>query len=212
MASIDYKWYKAGVGIIALGACFSIATLLLTHGDTPKNEGTPRIVTESAPSPSEEKPSAQYSVAATQPLSIAIPKLGITGFIQQVGIDPSGEVTAPNNIHMAGWFKESVLPGKKGLSIIDGHEGGPTMDGIFKKLSDITTGDQIIITMGDQTEHAYQVFDTHTLAEEVSAQVLFNQSPLSEDGQLNLITCTGFFDEKTQTYNKRVIVYAKRIV
>lgn len=212
MGTLGKKTLVFGVGVAVCSAIALLCIALLQKSPHTPQGAINDVVTTTVDVPSEEQPPATYAVPATHPLSIEIQKRNIKGYIQRVGIDQFGAVAAPNNIHKAGWFVDSVTPGQKGLSIIDGHEGGPTMDGIFKHLTDVAIGDQIIITMGDKSQYTYQVFEREVLAEEASASALFNQSPQSIDGQLNVITCTGLFDEKTQTYNKRVIVYAKRIV
>ncbi len=158
--------------------------------------------------PSEERPSDEYSVPDGQPLSIEIAMVGIKGYIQRVGIDQHGAVAAPNNVHLAGWFVDSVLPGQKGLSIIDGHEGGPTMDGIFKQLPEVEVGDEVVVTMGGGTRYTYKIFAVKVVPKDQAASILFEQDPASVNGQLNLITCVGEYDDIAGTYSDRSVIYA----
>lgn len=160
--------------------------------------------------PSEAPIPDNYSVPDGQPLSIEVPVAGIKGFIQKVGIDQNQAVTAPNNVHLAGWFVDSVKPGEKGLSIIDGHVSGRSADGIFKGLPQVKPDDEIVITMGGGQKFTYKVLDTKTVPNEQAASVLFEQGPTISH-QLNLITCSGQFDKASNSYKDRVIVSAALI-
>lgn len=160
--------------------------------------------------PSEQAIPDTYSVPDGQPLSIEISSVSIKGFIQKVGIDQHQAVTAPNNVHLAGWFIDSVKPGESGLSIIDGHVSGRSADGIFKKLPEVKNDDEIVITMGGGGVFVYKVFATKTVPNDQAAKVLFEQNP-SVTHQLNLITCTGRYDANTRTYADRAIVYARLV-
>lgn len=176
--------------------------------DRQATEETDNVLRYSEDTPSEEAIPDNYRVPKGEPLSIEIDRIGTKGFIQKVGVDQHQAVTAPNNVNLAGWFNESVLPGNKGLSIIDGHVSGRSSEGIFKNLPKVKPGDEVIITMGGGGKFTYQVFDTKTIPNEQAASVLFEQSP-KVTAQLNLITCTGQYDKNAKTYNDRVIVYAK---
>lgn len=205
------KHLLLALAILLTTATITIALLWWLRGGTPQPEAAPPsndTVTTTVDTPSEARPADTYSVSDGQPLSVTIASAGIKGYIQKVGIDQHKAVAAPNNIHMAGWFVDSVLPGQKGLSIIDGHEGGPTMDGIFKRLPDVKPGDKVIVTMGGGTTHTYTVFDVKVVDKDQAAAILFDQSPTATNGQLNLITCTGTYNDREQTYDKRAVVYA----
>ena len=63
-------------------------------------------VTRSVSQPDETLPGLSYEWkgASTEPKFISIPAVGISGYIQKVGVDQNKEVAVPNNIHFAGWF------------------------------------------------------------------------------------------------------------
>ena len=194
--------------IVVVGIVFLKITQDTKPADT--NNVSNEIVRISEATPSEANVPDNYSVAEGDPLKISIESVGIEGFIQKVGVDQNLAVAAPNNVNLAGWFVDSMLPGQKGLSIIDGHVSGRTKDGVFKQLAGVKTGDIVIVTMGGGKEHKYKVFATNTVPHEQAAQVLFDQDP-KVTSQLNLITCTGQFDRQSETYADRVIVYAELI-
>lgn len=180
-----------------------------THGASdPPNPST--VVSYSTEKPSETKPNGEYIVAADQPRSIKIPKIGSEGFIQKVGTDQDKRIAVPTNIHFAGWYQNSVKPGDKGLSIIDGHVGGRYSSAIFSKLSSINNGDEIRIEYGNGSIRLFKVIDKQSLALDKSADFLF-QKRKYVDNQLNLVTCDGTYDKKAKTFDNRLIIVAKRI-
>jgi LPXTG-site transpeptidase (sortase) family protein len=168
---------------------------------------TAAVLTHTDDTPSEAPIDPEYSVSASQPLSIEIPSVAIKGFIQKVGVDQNRQITAPNNINLAGWFVDSVLPGKKGLSIIGGHVDGYSKKGIFHSLKDVKNGDEVVVSFGDNSTRKFTVFATKSVKVDDAAKYLFNQDP-SVTSQLNIITCTGKYDSSIHGYQDRFIVFA----
>lgn len=177
----------------------------LTLSQQPGREAV--VVTHSTEQPSEERPSDTYDWrgSAHDPKKIIISIIGVDAYIQNVGVDQNQEVAVPNNIHMGGWFVDSVRPGEKGLSIIDGHLNGNSRDGIFIDLEKVTTGDTYVIEFGDGSKRDFRVKDVKIVDLEDAAGVLFSQDP-SIASQLTLITCGGTYDKQARLYDKRVIV------
>ncbi|MEI6751496.1 MAG: class F sortase [Candidatus Saccharibacteria bacterium] len=151
-----------------------------------------------------------FSYLPSQPAIISIPQINVRGYIQQVGVNTTGAVGVPSNIHLAGWFTSSVLPGAKGLSILDGHVSGKYIDGIFKHFASVKINNIIEIEFGDKSTKKFSVVEIKKLPEAESVTYLFTHRP-EIVAQLNLITCGGKFNSKTQTYNDRVIIVAKLI-
>lgn len=149
--------------------------------------------------------SDEYKVPAGQPRVISLPSLGVEAYVQRVGIDKDNVMVAPNNIFYAGWYTGSITPGEIGVSIIDGHAGGRYENGIFKHLAKIKKGDTIRIQMGDGTWREFKTISTDIYPAKDSAKALFIDDPTIER-ELHLITCDGAFDDRTQTYDKRLIV------
>lgn len=172
------------------------------------------IVTSDTAEPSETKPSkneySSYTVGPKDPRTISIPDLDVYGLVQKVGLTKAKAIAVPTNLHFAGWYVGSVAPGEKGLSIIDGHVLGRTSGGVFSKLPVAKTGQEITIEFGDKSIKKFSVIAVKTVPENDAANALFYRDKITER-QLNLITCTGKFNSKTQTYDDRVIVIAKFI-
>lgn len=146
-----------------------------------------------------------YSVADALPRKITIDAIGVDACIQRVGLDQHNAIAVPTNIHLAGWFVDSPLPGEAGNSIIDGHVLGRFGDAVFVDLSSLQVNDIVSIQFGDYSEKKFRVIETQTYTVEQADTELFKQVE-GIDRQLSLITCGGVFDTDAQTYDRRVIV------
>lgn len=168
-------------------------------------------ITHSTDTPDETRPycDERYTVPKNEPRRIQISSIGVDGCVQKVGIDQNKAIAVPSNIHVAGWYTDSVQPGKPGLSIIDGHVLGRYNDAIFANLKDIKGSDTIRIELGDgsweefvvESVEAYSVADTMNEA----------YRPFDGDNRLVLITCYGTYDAANSTYDKRIVVRARQI-
>lgn len=158
--------------------------------------------------PSEAKidPNLDYQVADNHPRQIAIPSINSNGFIQQVDVSSENEIGTPDNVHAAGWFTQRAIPGEKGLSIIDGHIRGHQTGGIFEHLKELDHGDFVHIEMGNHNIRKFKVIATRTVNREQANEALYEQST---ERQLNLITCSGSYDDNAQSYQERHIVYTE---
>jgi LPXTG-site transpeptidase (sortase) family protein len=197
--------------LIAVILAVALSVLIIQRGVLESGGQVSDGVITSTDRPSEVKPGADYDWRGgeSDPKKIVIENIGVDAFVQKVGVDKNQQIAVPNNIHIAGWFADSVKVGEKGLSIIDGHVDGLTTGGVFKELSQLKSGDSIKIEKGDGSLVSYEVMQNITVPLNESAGVLYSQDPKVES-QLNLITCIGNFDRNSQTYDKRIIVTAKK--
>ena len=214
----NYALYGMAIFIFLIGLVAVFRSLMVDHkiaqvvsAQESKNSDNDD---QSAADVDEQKPStdkiASYSVAPDMPKLITIDKLGIRSRIRQLNTKPDGSLDAPKNIHDSGWYTQSAKPGSPGgASIIDGHVSGPTQKGVFYKIETLSPGDLIVVELGNGTKVEYSVVKT-----EVEKADTLNMSKLllpvvQGKAGLNLITCTGKFDSKTQKYEDRGIVYAQ---
>ena len=178
------------------------------------NKKSPKInesINYSTNEPNESKKDAdnyKWVGSPNDPKKIMIQKIGVDAYVQKVGIDQDKKIAVPNNVHLAAWFTESVRPGENGLSIIDGHVSGRKTEGVFKNLKNLQKGDTFNIERGNGTKLTFKVFETRTVPEGEAAAILFSQNP-KVLSQLNLITCGGEFNKKSQQYSDRVIISAQ---
>lgn len=200
----------SAIGAIVLAVA---AVSYLIPSSRPRSIAKPApVVTTSTDHPSEAPITTAYQSTATgdQPKYIHLPTINTQGYIQAVGIDQHHQVAVPTNIHLAGWFVNSVTPGDPGLSIIDGHLDGYRLPGIFASLGRLKPGDRFSVDLANGRTRTFQVKTVQSLPTAQAASTLFSQDP-SITRQLNLITCSGTFVKSAAAYDQRVIVTAEYI-
>lgn len=193
-----------------------VAVVLLLVGTTTawyvlNRHKTPAPITYSTDQPDETRPnkdSFRWHGRSEDPKYISLPSIQTEGFIQNVGVDQRQQVAVPTNIHIAGWFTNSVLPGQNGLSIIDGHLDGRRDKGIFNRLGDLKENDEFTIEFGNGETKVFRVRQVSTMPTEEANSLLFSQNPNIRQ-QLTLITCGGNFDQQSRQYEERVLVVAE---
>lgn len=160
-----------------------------------------------------EQQKKAYTVPASHPRELKIPKLGIDANILSMGILKDGSLDAPKTAWDVGWYDESALPGSgQNALLIDGHVNDAlNTPGVFYHLGTLKTGDDMQIERGDNELFTYKVVqvDQKPIDQVDMAKMLRSAEPGKEG--LNLITCGGDYDYKRETYKDRILVYAVRI-
>ena len=180
-----------------------------------EKEGSERAVAETVVEEPEEElieeePTEQevreYTVAPDRPRYLTVEKLGINkARILSMGVNAKGELATPNNIFDVGWYEASGKPGKGGTMIIDGHNGGPHVLGVFKNLPTLAVGDVIKVERGDGAVFTYKVAENVTVPLAESNQYMSTASESPEEGveSVTLISCTGEWSQAQGTYLSR---------
>lgn len=214
-----------GIIILLLLAGFIARVAIWEHNYLERMEGSERHlppniggiggVGETEEEVDEERPTeteiTEYVVAPEKPRYFSIPSLGINNTrIVEIGLKSNGEIATPYNIYDVGWYQNSALPGTNGVTVMDGHGGGPGI-GIFGSLPKISVGAEIFIEMGDGRAFRYRVVDTATKALGEEANSYMTEaftSPETGTGSLTLITCTGDYWLASRTYSHRFFLRA----
>ncbi len=210
------------IGVIAIALFLVFLFILLRNEYMLSREELPAPQPEQSAEPTAEPvevdetvPTEQqvveYTVAPERPRYLSIPQLGINkARVLEVGVDKNDALDTPINIFDVGWLGTSGKPGGGGTMLMDGHNGGPTMDGVFKRLGELTTDDLITIERGDGQVFKYKVVENQTMgiddANNYMSQMLNSAEPGKEG--LNLITCIGTWLQRQQTYDSRVMLRA----
>ena len=148
----------------------------------------------------------EYVVAADRPRYLSVEKLGVEkARILPVGINPDGELGTPNNIFDVGWYESSGKPGQGKTMLIDGHNGGPHVHGVFKELPSLVAGDRIVVERGDGMMFTYAVVENIEVPLGRSDVYMATavKSPESGKESVTLITCTGEWSHAQGTYLSR---------
>ena len=208
---VTIKYFMSGKG--SLGPVVNNpANALVTDGDTSLVDETPI----------EEDMLANYVVPADQPRYIYIPEIGVgKSRIIPLGVVAStGQLDAPVSIHDAGWYTGSAKPSRsgEGAVLIDGHNAGPTIGGVFQRLNQLSAGSRIEIELGSGEKFTYEIRD---IREMLLDDINDPNNPLGmstmldsiEPGKqgLNMITCIGQWNSDAGTYNSRVMIRAVQV-
>jgi sortase (surface protein transpeptidase) len=149
-----------------------------------------------------------YTVAADMPRFVSIPDVGVYARVKRVGTLNDNSIEAPKNVFDVGWYDGSSKPGEPGVMFLDGHVSGPTKGGIFANLKRVAIGNTITIERGDAKKLKYKVVAKELFdADKVDMAKVLRPYDSTKQG-LNIMTCNGKFDAKTQTFDKRIVVYA----
>lgn len=206
------KWAIWSVlALVLLGFLIRVATFEAWYYG--EKEGSERAVTETEVEetvleevePTEEE-IVEYTVAADRPRYLTIEKLGITNArVLAMGVNAKGEMATPNNIFDVGWYEGSGKPGQGGTMIIDGHNGGPNVYGVFKRLPELVEGDIIKIERGDGAIFNYKVVENVAVPLEESDDYMVKAAKSPEKGKesITLISCTGEWSAVQKTYLSR---------
>lgn len=150
-----------------------------------------------------------YTVAADLPRIINIPAINVTARVRTVGVNSRGDIDTPKNLNDTAWYDGSSKPNQEGQVFIDGHTSfSRNIAAAFNDLKKVHDGDQIFIETGNGAKFRYRVTGVETVdANKVDMGKVLNTQDGAHKG-LTLMTCTGTFNYRTQTADKRLIVYA----
>ncbi|HYF13105.1 MAG TPA: class F sortase [Candidatus Paceibacterota bacterium] len=192
------------VTLLTIAAIITFAATLVSASLTYMNEDDLEPIASST----EEVREVSTPVKQNIPTDITIPAIEVEAKVVDVGIGKTGNMAVPRSYSEAGWYRYGTTPGKRGSAVINGHaDNGFGLDAVFKNIGELEPGDEIYIETKGGKELTFVVEDVQTYdVEDVPLQRLFNRADTS---RLNLITCTGEWDEEKKAYDQRIVVYAK---
>ena len=212
------KWVLLGLlGVLLLAFFIRVATWEDAYYR--EKEGSERATTtvieedeeldETEPTEAEV---TEYTVAADRPRYLSIAKLGIVNSrVLPMSVNNKGALSTPNNIFDVGWYIASGKPGQGGTMVIDGHNGGPHVYGVFKRLPELVKGDIIVIERGDGAIFEYTVVENSQIPLDDADKYMSTKalsSPERGKESLTLITCSGEWSDTRDTYLSRQFVRA----
>ena len=206
------KWAAWAV-VVILFLVFLIRVAVFENDYYNSKQGSERDIPEmisAGDELDEEKPAEsevkEYTVAPDRPRYLTVKKLGIVNArVLAMGVNAEGELDTPRNIFDVGWYEGSGKPGQGGTLVIDGHNGGPHIHGVFKDLPSLVAGDIIEIERGDGLVFEYKVVENVAvlLSESNDYMATAMKSPENGKESITLISCTGEWSQAQQTYLSR---------
>ena len=138
---------------------------------------------------------------------LVIPKLYINAPIESVGVTASGEMATSESLQKVAWYKDGARPGEQGSAVFAGHYGGPNETGIFRTADKLKSGDTIEVRSKSGKTLTYRVYKIGQYkVADVPLQELFNKT---DGSYVNLVTCVGHWDNESNSYAERLVIYTK---
>lgn len=156
-----------------------------------------------------QAPQQKTSTSATfgLPIRLQIPTIDVDANIAYMGLTPTGEMDVPPDLINVGWYKFGTKPGEVGSAVIAGHLEGVEDLGVFKHLTKLQVGDEINIRNDRDELIVFTVREMRTYKQDERPSDIFNRT----DGTyLNLITCSGKWDNTKKRYSHRYVVFADK--
>jgi len=151
-----------------------------------------------------ERPAADAPAA---PAEVAVPSVGITSSLMELGLNTDGTVEVPpaEEGMTAGWYTGGAVPGEIGAAVIIGHNDTRFGEAVFHDLKKIKEGADITVT--DKTGKALHF--TVTAKKSVAKNAFPTEKVYgpTQERALRLITCDGDFDAQGHPVDN-LIVYA----
>jgi LPXTG-site transpeptidase (sortase) family protein len=179
--------------------------LTFTGGTPPADAGRPLPVATSVPPLATDNPFRPKEAVTGAPTRVRVPAIGVDSPLESLRIGAGGELDAPVDYALAGWYADGTAPGDVGPAVIAGHVDSVRGPAVFARLKELKAGDTVEVARGGTTV-AFTVTGSswHPKARFPTAEV-YGPTP---DRQLRLITCGGSFDRGQRTYRDNLVVYA----
>ena len=143
------------------------------------------------------------------PARLQIPRLGLDVRIERVGQTEGGQMAVPQNPDQVGWYGIGATPGERGNAVISGHLDDRAGPAVFWQLDQLTVGDEVMVVDVTGATHTFAVIETARYAQDAAPLDKIFGFDLERD--LNLITCDGVWNRKTQRYGERLVVYTRLV-
>ena len=145
----------------------------------------------------------------SEPVRLAVPRIGVTSSVVDLGLDPTGAMEVPEDGARAGWYSRGPAPGSLGPAVIAGHvdwEGSPA---VFYRLGELRAGDRVLVSREDGTTAVFAVTQVATYPKDrFPTRAVFGSS---DHAGLRLVTCGGAFDRAAGHYVDNVVAFARLV-
>jgi hypothetical protein len=199
--------FAAGLIVIVGGT----AGLLLTRHPTPALRPVAAGVA-ALPAPTGRivaPPQSAPAAPVASPVSLTIPLIGVKTSLITLGLAQGGAMQVPSSTTVAGWYTGSPRPGSIGSAIIVGHIDSENGPGVFYRLPELRSGDDVFVKRADGTTAEFRVTSIQKyLKDQFPTGRVYGPTP---DAELRLITCGGTFDPATHHYLSNIVVYATEV-
>lgn len=186
------------IALIIVGAGAALAYVGLQRINPPQARKSVPVVS---------KKSTTKDVKYGLPVKLIIPKIHVDANVLYMGLTQTGDMDVPADLVNVGWYKYGPHPGDVGSAVIAGHLEGYKDLGVFIDLIKLQKGDNLTILDDRGVTTTFVVRESKSYPQKDRPSEIFH----SEDGaHLNLITCTGIWNNTTKRYSERLVVFADK--
>lgn len=148
------------------------------------------------------------ATGADLPVSISIPRLGVTDDIVPVKVKTSGAMEVPP-VDQTGWWSQGPRPGNAGPALVLSHVNYKGVLGAFARLAELRTGDAITITDKAGTVHRFVIQERRTFKKDAFAENYDFMFANTGSDDLVAVTCGGTL--VGHSYDSNVVVRATEV-
>ena len=147
-----------------------------------------------------------HQVRPSRPTAVVIPRILVNARLTSIHIGARGELQAPTDYFIPGWWSEGVMPGSVGPAIIVGHVDSLTRPAVFYRLRQLKVSDTILIPRKDGTTAVFAVDALREFTKDrFPTRLVYGHT---KGATLRLITCGGRYDAKSGHYLDNIVVFA----
>ena len=144
------------------------------------------------------------------PIRLKIPRIKVDAKIESVGLTADGSVGTPKIPANVAWYNLSPHPGEKGSAVITGHYGRwkNGQGSVFDNLNLLKIGDKLSTKNNKGITTNFVVREIKKYDPKANAFDVFNMN--DNKAHLNLITCEGIWNKKSNSFPKRLVIFTDK--
>lgn len=159
--------------------------------------------------PSVPGPAAEQVGEPATPTRVRIPAIDVDAAIVGLGIGGDGTLDVPWDFEVTGWYTGRATPGDAGPSVVVGHFDSKTGPAVFYDLRELEPGDIIQVDRSDGLVAYFRVAEAVVVdKDDFPTDDVYGAT---SEPALRLITCSGVFDRKQDTYPGNLVVFAEHL-
>lgn len=146
-------------------------------------------------------------LSLTDPEKLSVPSIDVSAPLEPVGVLDNGQMGVPSTENGAAWFEPGPEPGEKGNAVMAGHVDSIDGPSVFYDLKNVKAGEEVRVTNDNGQELVFEVRRVVSYPrEEAPIEEIFGGG---DSRNLNLITCSGTFEQEHGTHDERLVVYTE---
>jgi hypothetical protein len=149
---------------------------------------------------------APLVMAASRPVRVQIPAIGVDSPLMDLGLQDDGTMQVPAEGFPAGWFTGAPTPGELGPAVLAGHVDWGGSPGVFYGLRNVVAGNEITVSRADGSTALFRVSEVGQYSKDTFPTGAV-YGDLDHAG-LRVITCGGAFDHAAHSYEDNTVVFA----